>query len=199
MLVRVLALGACLTMTVPSLVHATEEAGGSHGEASEHSAEHHVPSVGDLLLPTINFALYFFIVVWFIIPAMREYLRRRHDDVVEAATTSRNALTRAEETMAASKKRLAALQSEADAIRQDLVAIANRHAERVVAQAEETGKRRVADAALVAEQERRRALSEIRVEVADAAATLAERRVRGALTADDQRAFVQQFLKDAHR
>ena len=56
---------------------------------------------------------------------------------------------------------------------------------------------RYPDAALVAEQERGRALAEIRADVAGKATDLAERRIRSALTADDQRTFVQQFLKDA--
>jgi F0F1-type ATP synthase membrane subunit b/b' len=50
---------------------------------------------------------------------------------------------------------------------------------------------------LLAEQERRRAWAEIRADVARDATELAEQRIRAVLTPDDQRTFVEQFLKDA--
>lgn len=165
--------------------------------ASHESAEHRAPGVGDLLFPGINFAVYLVIVVRFVIPAMREYLRRRYSDVIQAQSESAAALARAQSDLASSKARLAGLKAEADGIRQDLVAIATRQAERLKAQAEETGNRRLADAALLAEQERRRALATLRGELAAAATRLAEVKLRGALTAEDQRRFVQQFLKEA--
>jgi len=61
-------------------------------------------------------------------------------------------LARAEQSVATSKARLASLKAEADGIREDLIAIATRQAARLIAQAEETGGRRLADASLVAEQ-----------------------------------------------
>lgn len=180
-----------------------EESGDAHHAAAEgehHDAhEHHAATLSDLFIPAINFSIYLFIVIRYVIPAMREYLRRRHGDIVQAESESAAALAKAEQSVANSKARLAGLQNEANAIRQDLVAIATRQGERLVAQAEESGKRRLADAALVAEQERRRALADVRAEVAAKAAAIAEGRIRSALTADDQRTFVQQFLKDAVR
>lgn len=179
------------------------EHGDSHGVAANHGEEHHgdahhhAPAVSDLLFPAINFAIYFVIIVRFLIPAMREFLRRRRADVVQAEAEGGAALARAEQDLAAKKARLAGLKAEADSLRQDLVAVATRQGERVVAQAEESGKRRVADAALLAEQESRRALGEVRAELAREAANLAEQRIRTALTAADERSFVQQFLKEA--
>lgn len=202
----ILALTASLAVGGYSALAFAEDAGDGHHAAAaaadphadaHHEAAHHAPSVGDLLFPAINFTIYLFIIVRFVIPAMREFLRRRRADIVEAASQASAALAHAEQSLAASKARLASLQTESDGIRRDLVDIANRQAERLVAQAEESGARRLADAALVAEQERRRALAEVRSAVANAAATLAEQQIRAALTADDQRAFVQQFLKEA--
>jgi len=169
------------------------EATAEHG----HDAEHHAPGLDQLLFPAINFAVYFFIVVRFVIPAMREFLRRRHSDLVESQAESAAALTRAEAELAASKARLAGLQDEAEGIRHDLVTIANRQSERLKAQAEETGARRLADATLLAEQERRRAMVKLRSDLAQAATRIAEDRVRNALTPDDQRSFVQAFLREA--
>lgn len=189
---------ACAVALHGAIAAAVIAADEHHAAAQhEHAGEHHAPTIDQLLFPAINFSIYLFIVVRFVIPAMREYLRRRHSDIVEAQAEANTALTRAQGDLAASKSRLAGLQDEAEAIRQDLIAIAKRQAERLKAQAEESGARRLADAALLAEQERRRAMSSLRSELASSASRLAEDRVKKALTADDQRAFIQEFLKEA--
>jgi F0F1-type ATP synthase membrane subunit b/b' len=180
---------------------AAEDVPGAHHAAAgaEHHDAHHEAALSDLFIPAINFSIYLFIVIRYVIPAMREYLRRRHADIVQAASDSSVALASAEQSLTKSKARFSRLQTESDAIRQDLILIANRQGERLLAQADESGKRRLADAALLAEQERRRALADVRAEIATKATQLAEGRIRTALTADDQRTFVQQFLKDASR
>ena len=133
------------------------------------------------MFPAINFAIYLVIVVRFLIPAMRDYLQKRDADIIQATAESSAQLTRAQADLVASQARLAQLPKEADDIRQDLIAIATRQGERLKAQAEETGARRLAGAALLAEQERRRALDAIG-RLATAATRLAEGRIRVALT-----------------
>jgi F-type H+-transporting ATPase subunit b len=165
------------------------------GEEAHHGA--HAASMSELILPTINFAIFAFILVKYVVPALREYLRRRAADIVSAAATSRTLLGEAEALLAAARARANGVASERETIRSDVVTAATRQAERLHEQAEETGKRRLADAALVAEQERRRALEEVRAEIAALATSLAESRLRAVLSSDDQRTFVQQFLEDA--
>ena len=197
---RVLAmalLASVLTVASPLRVVATAAEDHHEASAAHEGSGHHAPSVGDLMFPAINFAIYLVIVVRFIVPAMRDYLRNRHSEMLEAEAESSAQLTRAQTDLAASQARLAQLPKEADGIRQDLIAIATRHGERLKAQAEDSGARRLADASLLAEQERRRAFDGLRADLATAAAGLAEGRIRSALTSDDQRLFVQQFLKDA--
>ncbi len=181
--------GVALVETSPLL--AAEEARDTHHESA------HAPSVTELLFPAINFAIFAVIVVKYVIPALREYLRRRADDITAAITEAGAALGDAEALMASTRTRAQSVAAERASIQQDLVTAATRHGERLREQAEETGKRRLADAALVAEQERRRALQEVRAEVAALATELAESRLRAALSADDQRAFVEEFLKEA--
>ncbi len=167
---------------------------------AERGASHesgHAPSVTELLFPTINFAIFAVIVVKYVIPALREYLRRRADDVTAAIAEAAAALGDAESLMTSTRAQAASVDAERASIQEDLVTAATRHAERLREQAEETGKRRLADAALVAEQERRRASQEVRMEVAALATELAESRLRAALSADDQRAFVEEFIKEA--
>lgn len=165
--------------------------------ASEAHGKAHAPSIGELLFPAINFAIYAVIVVRYVIPALREYLRRRSSDVAAAAAEARAALSAAEEARTAAKTRRAAIAAECENVRRDLEIVANRQAERLQAGAEATGKRRVADAAVVADQERRRAFDNVRAEIATLATEIAESRIRSALSDSDQRAFVEGFLKDA--
>jgi len=169
-----------------------------HASAAEEAAHggHHVPSVGDLLFPTINFAIFLYIVVRFLVPAVREYMRRRRDEIVSDVQAARDALSNAERTLASAKERLSVLEAEAESVRNDLLAVAARQTERLHASAEESGKRRVKDARLLAEQERRRALQMIRGETAALATRIAERRIRATLSPDDHRAFVRQLLED---
>lgn len=193
-----LAIGLCLSVTSWSTAASPETHDSRTGAAhAEHGAEHHAPALSDLLFPAVNFAIYLVIVVRFVIPAMREYLRRRQADIVQLEAEATTALAGAERDLAAVKGRLAGLDVEMRAIRDDLVAVATRQAERLVAQAEESGARRVADASLLAEQERRRAVAGIRSELAREAAKIAEQRIRTALTAEDERAFVHTFLREA--
>lgn len=206
-LATVFSLAVAPTTALPTHAVAADgepKASDSHAEAGRHEAgehhddaHHHAPALSDLLFPAINFAIYLVIVIRFVVPAMREFLRRRRADVAQAESEGSAALAHAEQGLNERKSRLTGIKAEADGLRQDLLAIATRQGERLTAQAEDSGKRRVVDAALLAEQESRRALGEVRSELAREAADLAEQRIRTALTPDDQRIFVQQFLKDA--
>ena len=165
--------------------------------AEDAHAAHHAPSAGDLLFPLINFAIFAALVAKYVVPAAREYLRRREQDIVAALEESRAALGAAEQALARTRSRQATIGNECAGMRRDLVSGASLQADRLRAQAEASGKHRLADAALVAEQERRRALQCVRVEVATLATTIAEARIRKALSIEDQRRFVRQFLEDA--
>jgi len=173
----------------PALVWAS--GGGGHGDA------HHAPSIGELFFPAINFSIYLAVVVIYVIPAIRQYLSQRHEQIVASANEAKSALTVAEQAAADAKTRLSKIDAECATLHEDLVNAATQQSERSRAEAEATGERRVKDAGLLAEQERRRALENVRAEIAAMAVGLAEDRIRKALGPDDQRAFVQQFLREA--
>jgi F-type H+-transporting ATPase subunit b len=171
----------------------------SESSAEEHEAHEHAPSIGELLFPAINFAIFVVIIVKYVVPALRDYLQRRLHDITEATAAASAALAEAEAAMSTVRARQASVATDRTTIAGDIVTAATRQAERLLQQADETGKRRVADAALVGAQERRRALDEVRAEVAALATNLAQSQLRSMLSADDQRAFVQQFLEEAPR
>ena len=178
------------TMVAPALVWA---AGGGHGD------HHHAPSITDLFFPAINFSIYLAIVIIYVIPAIRQYLSQRHQQIVESANEAKKALTDAEQAEAEAKQRLAGIDAECTSLRNDLVEAATQQSKRAREDAEANGQRRLKDAGLLAEQERRRALGNVRAEIAALASSLAEERIRKALGPDDQRTFVRQFLEEAAR
>lgn len=164
-------------------------------EAAAHGA-HRIPVIGDLLLPAINFSIYAFIIVRYLVPAMREYMRRRREQILSDVQGATAALNSGEQAIADARKRLGLLEAEAENIRRDLVAVAGRQTDRLRKLAEESGKRHLEDARLLAEQERRRALQGIRSDIASLATRAAEQRIRASLSPDDQRRFVRQLLED---
>jgi F-type H+-transporting ATPase subunit b len=180
--------GATTTFT---LLHAAVAFGADHGDAG-----HAAPSIGDLLLPAINFSLFLVIIVRYVVPAVRQYFRQRQTEITDAVEQARALLAAATEARAAAEARRTRLATESETIRKDLVTAAAAQAERTRARADDNGRRRLADATLVAEQERRRALQAIRDEVAALATERAERAIRSALSADDQRRFLRDFLAD---
>lgn len=168
-----------------------------HAASDAHHGEHAAPGIGDLFYPVINFGIYAFIMVRYLVPAMREFLRRRGADVGRALTEASDALASAEREAADAKRRLAGFAVEAASIYKDIIDAATIYGVRVREQAEDLGKRRVADAAVLAEQERRRAIGDVRAETAALATRLAEERIRAALSDADQRTFVERFLSEA--
>ena len=52
------------------------------GEAAQHGAEHHAPSIHDIWFPLGNFLIYAFILVKFALPLVRDFLSTRRDQVV---------------------------------------------------------------------------------------------------------------------
>ncbi|HLN87802.1 MAG TPA: hypothetical protein VK200_15095, partial [Candidatus Limnocylindrales bacterium] len=52
------------------------------GEAAEHGAEHHAPSINDIWFPLGNFLIYAYILVKFALPPVRDFLKTRREEVV---------------------------------------------------------------------------------------------------------------------
>ena len=50
--------------------------------ASAAGAEHHVPTIGEVVLPAINFIIYAAVLYYFALPAVRNLLRSRREEIV---------------------------------------------------------------------------------------------------------------------
>ena len=55
-------------------------------EAASHGAEHHAPSITEVIFPALNFLIYAFIIVKYALPPVRSYLKSRREEVIATMT-----------------------------------------------------------------------------------------------------------------
>ncbi|MCW5889390.1 MAG: hypothetical protein KIT14_02435 [bacterium] len=163
---------------------------------TEHGA-HHAPQITDLILPAINFALFAALLVWKLRGPIVEYFRERTERIRDALAAGTRARAEAAALEAEIARDLAELPALTSRIRADLRAAAETERDHLVAQGRRTAERLRNDARLLADQEARAALRDVRREVADEAVREATALVRGALGPDDQARFVREFVSSA--
>lgn len=163
---------------------------------TEHGA-HHAPHIRELLLPAINFALFAALIVWKLRGPIVEYFRERTERIRAALAAGTRARAEAAALEAEIERDLAALPALTDRIRADLRAAAQAERDHLIEQGRRTAERLRSDASLLADQEARAAMREVRREVADEAVREATALVRGALGPDDQARFVREFVQSA--
>ena len=206
---RALAIALCLVAFTVTTVSAqtqpdhsrptTEDAApGVAAEPNEHAEgeeEHHSVWAG-LLWPTVNFAILFGGLWYFLAAPISTYLKDRHTsirkDLVEAAAVSANAQSQ----LAELDRKLKALPGEIDALRQ-------RGAEEIVSEEARIAKLAEAERERLLEQTRREIELQVRLakrelveHTADLSVQLAGDRIRQQITPADQDRIVDRYLND---
>jgi len=164
--------------------------------ASEHEEAHEHGGIpwGTLLFNLVNFSIFCWIIARFALPVVRDWVRARHDRIVDELGAAAKARAEAEQLKAQWDARLKALDQEIARIRADAAADAGRERDRILDAARKTAEAIRNDARRAADQEIRRAQAELRDSVAREAVTLATQLVRDRLTPADQDRFVSEFL-----
>ena len=178
----------------PSTEHV---APGVQAEPNEHATEeeHHSVWAG-LLWPTVNFAILFGGLWYFLKEPLSSYLRDRHTairkDLVDAANVSAAAQTQ----LAELDRKLQALPAEIDALRQ-------RGSEEIAAEETRIAKLAASERERLLEQTRREIDLQLRLakrelveHTADLAVQLAGSRIQQQMTPTDQDRIVDRYLKD---
>jgi F-type H+-transporting ATPase subunit b len=158
---------------------------------------HHEPSWSLTLLGFVNFAIFLFIMKKFAWPLVVDYLLSRRLETLQALEAAAQAKREAEEMKAEFERKMASLESETAKARDQLLAIARNEAAKVVAHAEATAERLKKDAGLLANQEVARARRLLQEECAQLIAKIAGELVSKELTDDDQKRFVDEFVKES--
>jgi F-type H+-transporting ATPase subunit b len=166
---------------------ATEEEGGSFLVS---------PDVGLMVWTLLLFGISLFILWKVAFPRIGEALDRRQKAIEESIDAAERTRTEADKLLAEYRERLTAARQQAD----EIVARARKAGEQQEADAVNAGKQRreelLEQARRDIEAETRRAIQEIRTEVADMTIMATEKVTRKTLTADDQRRLVEEAVAE---
>jgi len=180
------------------LVFAQEQGGGGGGGGGEEESGNFLvtPSVGLMIWTLIAFGITYMILRKLAFPRIQEALDRRQRAIEESIDAAERTRKEADEILAEYRQRLREARSQAD----EIVARARKAAEN--AERETLEKSKVKREELLAqtrrdiEAETRRAIQEIRREVADLTVLATEKVARKALSEEDQRRLVDEALRE---
>ena len=154
------------------------------------------PDVGLMVWTLVLFGVSLFILWKVAFPRIAEALDRRQKAIEESIDLAERTRREADELLAEYRERLTAARQQAD----EIVARARKAAEQAEADAVMHGKHRreelLEQARKDIETETRRAIQEIRAEVADLTILATEKVTRKTLTTEDQRRLVEEAVAD---
>ena len=154
------------------------------------------PDVGLMVWTLVLFGVSMLILSKLVFPRIAEALDRRQKAIEESIDTAERTRREADELLAEYRERLTAARRQAD----DIVARARKAGEQQEADAVADGKRRreelLEQARRDIEVETRRAIQEIRAEVADLTIMATEKVTRKTLTSEDQRRLVDEAVAE---
>jgi F-type H+-transporting ATPase subunit b len=174
-----------------TLVFATEAGGEDEGGSFLVS-----PDVGLMVWTLLLFGVSLFILWKVAFPRIAEALDKRQKAIEESIDTAERTRREADDLLAEYRERLTAARQQAD----DIVARARKAGEQAEADLVVKGKERreelLEQARKDIETETRRAIQEIRAEVADLTILATEKVTRKTLTAEDQRRLVEEAVAE---
>jgi F-type H+-transporting ATPase subunit b len=162
--------------------------------AAEPHQAHGQPSLGSLVLPLINFAIFVGLFWYFAWPVITSALLDRRRVVEKELAESDRVHREAAAMLAEVEARRARVQEEGARLVDELRAEARSERERLVQAARNSAERIGTDARLLAEQEAMRAAHAIREEVADQVIQRVVGALRERLTVEDEQRFVSEFV-----
>jgi len=166
---------------------------GAVAVAAEEHATHAAPSLGSLLLPTLNFAT-FAVLFWYfawplIVGALAERRKLAEKEISEADESKRAA----EALMAEIEARRAGLRETGERLVRELRADAEHERQRLLEAARQSVGRIRRDAELVGAQESEQAARRIRKEVAAQVVSQVVAKLRDRVTPADEERFAREF------
>src|SRR3954453_1330543 len=154
------------------------------------------PNVGLMIWTLLVFGISMFILAKLAFPRIAEALDKRQRAIEESIETSQRVRHEAEELLDEYRQRLAEARGQAD----DIVARARKtgeaHENEVLAEARGKREEMMEQTRRDIETETRRAIQEIRKEVADLTVAATEKVTRKSLTEDDQKRLVEEALAE---
>ena len=179
--------------SIANYVVFAQEGGGGEEEGGSFLVS---PDVGLMIWTLLVFGVSMFLLAKLAFPRIGQALDRRQQAIEEAIDTAEHTRREADKLLAEYRERLTAARGQAD----DIVARARKAGEQqeadAVAKAKVRREELLAQARRDIEAETRRAIQEIRAEVADLTVMATEKVTRKTLTSDDQRRLVDEALAE---
>jgi F-type H+-transporting ATPase subunit b len=154
------------------------------------------PGVGLMIWTLLTFGVAMYILSRQVFPRIQNALDKRQRAIEDTLDASERARREADELLAEYRERLRDARQQAE----EIVARANRSAENLQAESNAEAKRRreelMEQARRDIENETRRAIQQIRGEVADLTVAATEKVTRKTLSEDDQRRLVEEALEE---
>jgi F-type H+-transporting ATPase subunit b len=159
--------------------------------------EVHHPGVIDLIRPAVNFSLFAALFVWGFGGPIRDYFRERTAKIREALEAGAKAKREAETLRAELERDTADLPATRAKMVAEFRETAELERQLLFRKSRQAADRIRSEAKIAAEQEASAARAELSELVVRKVVDEANRLVRGAITADDQRRFVEEFVQSA--
>jgi F-type H+-transporting ATPase subunit b len=148
-----------------------------------------------LISPYINFAVLLWVLLKFGGPALKQFVKGRHDEVKDKVDTAERLIAESEQLKATYEQRLAGLDSEIEAFRKAAVAEIEKEKNRILGEAQAMAGRIEEQARLAYEQEIKEALAKVRAEITRQTLELAEQRVKEEFKKEDHEKLVDEFIE----
>ena len=156
---------------------------------------HHVPTIGEVILPAINFIIYAAVLYYFALPLIRNLLRTRRDEVVATIAQASAKKQQAEALVNEYRAKVAGVEKEVQSIQATRRADAEREKAKSLSEAEAMAMKIREDARFLAEREVSMARETLREELADKAESAARELVQKNISAVDQDRLAQEFIQ----
>ena len=157
-------------------------------------AEHHTPTIDEVIFPAINFIIYAGVLYFFALPAVRGFLRARRDEVASTMAQASAKKQQAEALVSEYRARIAGLDQEIRSIETSFQREAEAEKEKLLKEAQSLATKIRDDARVLADQEAKAARQAIREEMASRAEAAARELIQKNLSAADQARLAQDFI-----
>ena len=164
-------------------------------EAASYGAEHHAPSITEVIFPALTFLIYAFIIVKYALPPVRSYLKSRREEVIATMTQASAKKAAAQALVDEYKAKLAVVDREVQNLQATLREEGERDKAKLVADANAMAAKIKDDARILAEQEVKMARQKIREEMATEAEATARALLQRNLSMDDQNRLANEFIQ----
>lgn len=161
-----------------------------------YSSEIITVNIWQILISLCNLLIIFLIVKKFLWKPVMKVLTERQTAIDEQYAAAEQDKAAAAADKAAWEETLAGARAEAETIVQNATVAADRRSAQIVAEAQDKADRLVRQAKAEAELEKQKAENEVKQEIVDVSALLAEKLLQREIKADDHRTLIRAFLED---